>query len=542
MDKNFLKIIEENESKILNQELLSLLNKLEKDFDSKYNDEDIKKLKRSLDVIDKVLNNFDLLTEEQLREYFKNFKNKDELKANLEEQKFLIEDFFASQETEKKLVKENSYNLIKKAINESNEKIEYKKKSLKLFWINIAICLLSFFTTSLLYAIDIFTLKIGYSIVLFFTNTYFIFKYVKIKFLMHKKIKNKFDHWQPITYMIFALFIEIVCLLYLFNIKIADKQLMFYISLVLNVPLISLAIGSFCTSFKLTESNFGALALSLSLGLLMFILEESFGAYMPIPNWAIDLLLIITFFIWISSIVKNCMIITSITPKTITDFIALFFEVVLTITLGFYAIYRIFYYDTTLFSNISSLYAALCGGLLTLGGVAWTIKNQETNRKKENLLKNKPYLYLTKQKKDVRDFNIAFCNQQNIKLVNNDEICDITKEKEKGKDFYIINSIYIENSNNSNILIKGIKVNNNFFKIDGMNYIQKQEIFCINKIQYLYLDYITMELIVSDIENNEYTYQIFLNKKYKEVDIKFKQKKKKIPMYIISAKSLEIKE
>ena len=61
MDKNFLKIIEENESKILNQELLSLLNKLEKDFDSKYNDEDIKKLKRSLDVIDKVLNNFDLL-------------------------------------------------------------------------------------------------------------------------------------------------------------------------------------------------------------------------------------------------------------------------------------------------------------------------------------------------------------------------------------------------------------------------------------------------------------------------------------------------
>ena len=51
-----------------------------------------------------------------------------------------------------------------------------------------------------------------------------------------------------------------------------------------------------------------------------------------------------------------------------------------------------------------------------------------------------------------------------------------------------------------------------------------------------------MELIVSEIENNEYNYQIFLKKEYKEVYVKFKQKNKKIPMYIISANSLKTKE
>lgn len=51
-------------------------------------------------------------------------------------------------------------------------------------------------------------------------------------------------------------------------------------------------------------------------------------------------------------------------------------------------------YDTEIFTSIMGVFAGLLGGVLTLTGVAWTIKKQDEIRKEEEKKKMKPYIIL----------------------------------------------------------------------------------------------------------------------------------------------------
>lgn len=541
MAKNdLIEIVEKYDSKDINNEISKVAKDIEDKIEKKYS-EDCDKLKTFLNLINVVLPNIDNLDDDKLKETFSNFQNRQKLKEELTEQKLMIEDLFKTLETEKNRAISKTTGELREAINNSNERINLKKKSTILFWSNIGLCLLSILLTSLVYLIRSVPLSIVYTCILSLVNIFLICDYIIVKIKLHKSQKSKFDHWQPISYIIFALFIEIMGLLLLFNIKLSDKTALFYVSLAINVPIITFGIASSIRKLKLTDSDSGALALSLSLSLLLFILEESFGSYMPIPALAINILLVLTVLIWTFSIIKNCMITARTEKKTVFNYFALFLEIIIAIGLGFFTIYRIFYYDSDLFANVSTLYASICGGGLTLGGVAWTIRNQEKLRQEEKKIVTKPYVNISNPSANNVTFFIDNDDRESISLLKVEQVKDL--KKSIGKDLYYINDIYIRNSNNSNIVFNKIIINDKELNIRTYNFIEKGEIIHIGGLFYFYSDYFEMKFSILDVENKEYLYEVTFDTKYEEAEFEFDDgSSRKLPVYTFSANKLtEIK-
>lgn len=116
-------------------------------------------------------------------------------------------------------------------------------------------------------------------------------------------------------------------------------------------------------------------------------------------------ILLVIISLWLTVLMlKKCML-----DKIILDDInAIYNFVVLllaTILVSCFAIYFITWNkepneEQTLFSAVMGIYAAVLGGAITLGGVAWTIRKADTDKKEEEKKKATPYLKLVRGRKD----------------------------------------------------------------------------------------------------------------------------------------------
>jgi len=94
--------------------------------------------------------------------------------------------------------------------------------------------------------------------------------------------------------------------------------------------------------------------------------------------------------------------------KTIMNFLLV---ALVAVGVSVYTIYLWFWKkngaEQALFSVVAGIYAAVLGGAITLGGVAWTISKADTDKKEEEKKKATPYLKLVRGKKDNEKVEIV---------------------------------------------------------------------------------------------------------------------------------------
>lgn len=167
-------------------------------------------------------------------------------------------------------------------------------------------------------------------------------------------------------------------------------------------------------------------------------------------------------------------------------------------------IYLIYLIENTKLQNIVlTISAAAIGGLLTLSGVAWTIRRQDKIRKEEDKLKNKPIF-------DIYDYagNEGQHTLRHITFNNSSDIFG-TEDLE----------IFIKNSSHSFFTITSIIFNN----MKLLPYSEKIIELSSNNI--IHLMNIKLEknnkcfIYVKDILENYYNYEIILNEVNEAIDI-----------------------
>lgn len=145
-----------------------------------------------------------------------------------------------------------------------------------------------------------------------------------------------------------------------------------------------------------------------------------------------------------------------------------------------------------LFNSIMGVFAGLLGGVLTLIGVAWTIKRQDEIRKEDEKKKIKPYISFIM----IDDVNAEYKDLKICMAVNKNFTNNIT--------------VILENSDLSICNINRVYHDDNWFDLFVNNVILQNgkvvlSIFCNNK------ENIVIE--VSDILNNKYYYRMIPRKK-----------------------------
>ena len=131
------------------------------------------------------------------------------------------------------------------------------------------------------------------------------------------------------------------------------------------------------------------------------------------------------------------------------------------------------------------IYACLLGGIITLAGVSWTIKDQNKNRKQDELLKYKPLFYpKMRQNTNINKYQVGFISED--------------KDYKKVYDVGII-----ENSDNSIVILKKIVINNiDFYPLNNGVLAKSKQCRILLKIDNLSIND-NVVLVVSDILNNE---------------------------------------
>lgn len=103
--------------------------------------------------------------------------------------------------------------------------------------------------------------------------------------------------------------------------------------------------------------------------------------------------------------------------------------------------------DDSLRDIITTIVAAVYGGLFTLVGVAWTIKKGDNDRKEEERKKYIPYVSFQSNSLPLDRRLDAFCVK-------------IPRSKQDKKLYYYFDLFEIKNISSSNIIFKGIRFNN----------------------------------------------------------------------------------
>lgn len=150
---------------------------------------------------------------------------------------------------------------------------------------------------------------------------------------------------------------------------------------------------------------------------------------------------------------------------------------------------------------IIPIIAAVYGGLLTLVGVAWTIRKSDNDRVEEERLKVKPLVficnpYATSIDKTTLMKGLLF-SQRNIGTL---ERATVDEEA------YILPQIVISNSDYSYSAIRGFRVNNDYHIYDYGQVVPKNKTICLeNNFRFKYTDKIEyVAILLQDMLGNLY--------------------------------------
>ena len=194
--------------------------------------------------------------------------------------------------------------------------------------------------------------------------------------------------------------------------------------------------------------------------------------------------------------------------KSIRFFIAL--ELVLSLVASVFLIYKI--PNCTVQNIVLTISSALIGGILTLLGVAWTIKDTndkrkddlqriENNRIEEDRQKYRPivHVYAGPFSGVKTDINV-FSWLHDTDKISKTETETLTVASR-------IHSCYFGNTDFSNVYVWGIKINGHMTHFSSIRYIKKESYFCLDfsdKPLYTEKPLETISLILEDVLENLY--------------------------------------
>lgn len=278
----------------------------------------------------------------------------------------------------------------------------------------------------------------------------------------------------------------------------------------------------------LSSSLFDELESSLSLiaaiiiGLFAF--TDSFGNQVATQVGSIFLLL--------ACLVLTLLIIKKffLEKKNVSNFLEIFYVVLIiltTIILTIVALYKLLWItptegqaaDNTLFSAVVGVYAAILGGGLTLAGVAWTIKKNEEDKNHERALlekdrqseERKKFIPYLKHVTEIPENSSVVQSYEWTVNRFNIEIDDERVIKNDNKLFGIgINSFFVKNISNNNVVLVGVRVNGELFKFVGDLVAESKEYVYFNLKTSYTIDSLqpisSIQIICSDILGNIYSF------------------------------------
>ena len=225
--------------------------------------------------------------------------------------------------------------------------------------------------------------------------------------------------------------------------------------------------------------------------------------------------------------------------KTLWGMMYIIFIAFLTIMLTIFAFYKLFWMtpqegqvvDNTLFSAVVGVYSAILGGGLTLAGVAWTIKKNEEDKNHERALLEKDR-QTEERKKFMPYLKHATAIPENSSMVqsyewtvnrSNIEIDDERVVNNDNKLFGIgINSFFVKNISTNNVILVGVRVNGELFKLVGDLVVESKEYIYFNLKTSFAIDSLkpikSLQIICSDILGNIYSFdcEIIICSQYSE--------------------------
>ena len=183
------------------------------------------------------------------------------------------------------------------------------------------------------------------------------------------------------------------------------------------------------------------------------------------------------------------------------------FELVLDFVLGIgLSIYLIYIIPNEALQNIIiPIVSAVYGGLLTLVGVAWTIRKSDNDRKQEEEQKAKPIVFIC----DTRTLVDELKNPIQRFLLS--KKCTGTLKEAKDKnDAYIIHQILIHNSDYSYVSVRGFRINNDYHIYDIGQVLPKNTIIDLRSyFKFEYAEEIKyVALILEDMLDNLYEMEL----------------------------------
>ena len=151
---------------------------------------------------------------------------------------------------------------------------------------------------------------------------------------------------------------------------------------------------------------------------------------------------------------------------------------------------------------ITAIVASLYGGLLTLTGVLWTIKNSEKKYQNDIILNNKPLIFILNPHEQKNKIE-SLINFDSDKIVMDSFSCG---------DDYVIRNFFLENGDYSYCSIKGILINGkDKILLSNAHLIKKNTRYYVNfnELAFKYAGPIkTISVILYDVLENCYLWEI----------------------------------
>lgn len=338
--------------------------------------EQIHKLKKAIKITKKSLNK---ITDNEEKE--KSKKELDKIEEALKETQQSVKE--TVKEIKTKLRKIKQYKIVK--AHSLNNKINWLTGIFLVLSIVLVGFIQAFYWLRIVYAICIGLV----SVFLLGWKIYFIHKYISSKMSdIPSKIIVYLSKLSTTTLIIWG-FLNIT--IFAFTSNFPDFIGWLLIAIIF-VKVVILLYDFFCTSgfYKDLQENIIWLYVSIILVISLFSPliknEVVFGFY---KGFLIGISLLLT------ALVLKRLLLDIKNLKGYSEVLYLIIICALTIFLTVYAIYTCCWVvdsqSQPLFSAITGIYAALIGGALTLGGVAWTIKKADNDRKEENRGKARPF-------------------------------------------------------------------------------------------------------------------------------------------------------
>lgn len=194
-----------------------------------------------------------------------------------------------------------------------------------------------------------------------------------------------------------------------------------------------------------------------------------------------------------------------VNESKLNKYIAIILYSAIFVIYGYIAIYLFSYGkdNNDMFTSLITLFSSIIGGLLTLGGVAWTIVNENNKNKEEERKKFKPYIFLS----EVKYNNLInyFSQKNDIRIFEIERL--FVSVPPENENIYYLDSMGLRNSDFSHCRFKELIINDCVYQFES-NFISKNDDQTIHIGCYVVAKDLNIKIVVEDLLGYPHTYQV----------------------------------